>query len=98
MLTLREVFAAHQFFGVIHFAGLKAVGESVAKPLLYYNNNVSGTIVLLEVMAEHNLAKTLCFRPLLLFTAILKLYLSMRLHRVLVPILMDKANLLLSIS
>ncbi len=50
---LRQVFVAHQFFGVIHFAGLKAVGESVAKPLLYYNNNVSGTITLLEVMAEY---------------------------------------------
>lgn len=50
---LREVFTAHQFFAVIHFAGLKAVGESVAKPLLYYNNNVSGTINLLEVMAEY---------------------------------------------
>ncbi len=51
---LRQVFTEHQFFGVIHFAGLKAVGESVAKPLLYYNNNVSGTITLLEVMAETN--------------------------------------------
>ncbi|WP_350561905.1 UDP-glucose 4-epimerase GalE [Psychrobacter sp. CAL346-MNA-CIBAN-0220] len=51
--SLRKVFAAHQFFGVIHFAGLKAVGESVAKPLMYYNNNVSGTISLLEVMAEY---------------------------------------------
>ena len=49
---LKQVFAEHQFFGVIHFAGLKAVGESVAKPLLYYNNNVSGTITLLEVMRE----------------------------------------------
>ncbi|WP_243453096.1 UDP-glucose 4-epimerase GalE [Psychrobacter coccoides] len=57
---LREVFAAHQFFGVIHFAGLKAVGESVAKPLLYYNNNVSGTITLLEVMAEYDV-KNLVF-------------------------------------
>ena len=51
---LREVFASHEFFGVIHFAGLKAVGESVAKPLLYYNNNVSGTITLLEVIAEYS--------------------------------------------
>jgi len=51
--SMRKVFAAHQFFGVIHFAGLKAVGESVAKPLMYYNNNVSGTITLLEVMAEY---------------------------------------------
>jgi len=52
---LREIFASHEFFGVIHFAGLKAVGESVAKPLLYYNNNVSGTITLLEVMSEYNI-------------------------------------------
>lgn len=50
---LREVFSTHQFFGVIHFAGLKAVGESVAKPLMYYDNNVSGTIILLLVMAEY---------------------------------------------
>ncbi len=55
--SLRQVFAAHQFFGVIHFAGLKAVGESVAKPLMYYNNNVSGTITLLEVMAEYNVKR-----------------------------------------
>ncbi|MEN2751831.1 UDP-glucose 4-epimerase GalE [Psychrobacter sp. FBL11] len=51
---LKQVFATHQFFGVIHFAGLKAVGESVAKPLKYYNNNVSGTITLLNVMKEYN--------------------------------------------
>ena len=54
------MFLSHQFFGVIHFAGLKAVGESVAKPLLYYNNNVSGTITLLEVMAEYDV-KNLVF-------------------------------------
>lgn len=58
--SLRKVFTAHQFFGVIHFAGLKAVGESVTKPLLYYSNNVSGTVTLLEVMAEHEV-KTLVF-------------------------------------
>ncbi len=58
--SLRQVFLSHQFFGVIHFAGLKAVGESVAKPLLYYNNNVSGTITLLEVMAEYDV-KNLVF-------------------------------------
>ena len=57
---LRKVFTEHQFFGVIHFAGLKAVGESVAKPLLYYNNNVSGSITLLEAMAEANV-KNLVF-------------------------------------
>ena len=58
--SLRQVFSSHHFFGVIHFAGLKAVGESVAKPLLYYNNNVSGTITLLEVMAEYDV-KNLVF-------------------------------------
>lgn len=43
----------YRFDAVIHFAGLKAVGESVEKPLLYYNNNLVGTISLLEVMAQH---------------------------------------------
>ncbi len=57
---LKEVFVSHQFFGVIHFAGLKAVGESVAKPLMYYDNNVSATITLLEVMAEYDV-KNLIF-------------------------------------
>lgn len=52
---LREVFSAHHLFGVIHFAGLKAVGESVAKPLMYYDNNVSGTITLLEVMSDYQI-------------------------------------------
>jgi UDP-glucose 4-epimerase len=44
---------------VIHFAGLKAVGESVQKPLLYYDNNLIGTITLLEVMASHGCKKVL---------------------------------------
>ncbi len=50
--ALQKVFVEHEFFGVIHFAGLKAVGESVAKPLLYYDNNVSGTITLLDIMSK----------------------------------------------
>lgn len=50
---LNQVFSEHDFFAVIHFAGLKAVGESVAKPLKYYQNNVTGTLSLLEVMGEH---------------------------------------------
>ncbi|CAN6959359.1 UDP-glucose 4-epimerase [Psychrobacter okhotskensis] len=58
--SLRQAFVDHRFFGVIHFAGLKAVGESVTKPLLYYNNNVSGTITLLEVMRQYNV-KNLIF-------------------------------------
>lgn len=49
---LREVFADRQIGAVMHFAGRKAVGESVAQPLCYYDNNVTGTLVLLECMAE----------------------------------------------
>lgn len=48
--ALEDLFSTYRFDAVIHFAGLKAVGESVHKPLLYYNNNVYGTLVLLEVM------------------------------------------------
>ena len=51
---LENVFLEHDIKSVIHFAGLKAVGESVEKPLKYYDNNVHGTLVLCEVMAEHN--------------------------------------------
>lgn len=50
--ALSEVFAKHKFDGVIHFAGLKAVGESVAKPVLYYKNNIGSALALLQVMAE----------------------------------------------
>ncbi|MBC8007780.1 MAG: UDP-glucose 4-epimerase GalE [Prolixibacteraceae bacterium] len=57
---LRNLFSAHSFNAVLHFAGLKAVGESVAKPLLYYDNNVAGTVSLLEAMAEAGV-KTLVF-------------------------------------
>ena len=47
---LRKIFAEHSFDCCIHFAGLKAVGESVQKPLEYYDNNITGTLVLLEEM------------------------------------------------
>jgi UDP-glucose 4-epimerase len=50
--ALRALFAAHRFDAVIHFAGLKAVGESVAKPLQYYENNVGGSVALVECMIE----------------------------------------------
>jgi UDP-glucose 4-epimerase len=47
---LQHLFDQHRYDAVIHFAGLKAVGESVENPLLYYSNNVSGTVSLCEVM------------------------------------------------
>ena len=49
---LREIFAKEHIDAVIHFAGLKAVGESVQVPLKYYNNNLISTLVLLDVMNE----------------------------------------------
>ncbi len=49
---LRRIFKAHDIDVVIHFAGLKAVGESVQKPLEYFDNNVNGTLVLCDVMRE----------------------------------------------
>jgi len=52
--ALDRVFAAHPIDAVIHFAGLKAVGESVQKPLEYYDNNLYSTLVLLETMARYN--------------------------------------------
>ena len=55
--AMDSLFAKHQFNAVIHFAGLKAVGESVAKPQLYYQNNVAGSLALFQVMAKHN-----CYR------------------------------------
>ena len=51
--ALSAVFDTHQIDSVIHFAGLKSVGESVSMPLQYYDNNVYGTLVLAAVMAEH---------------------------------------------
>ena len=54
---MRELFAATQFDAVIHFAGLKAVAESIEQPLRYYENNVTGTLNLLKCMAEFNVNK-----------------------------------------
>ena len=50
---MERIFSEHPIDTVVHFAGLKAVGESVAKPILYYENNVAGTLCLLKVMARH---------------------------------------------
>jgi len=53
--NLRQVFAKEEISGVIHFAGLKAVGESCQKPLLYYKNNIDSVISVLELMLEYNI-------------------------------------------
>lgn len=55
--TLDSLFRNHEIAAVVHFAGLKAVGESVERPLDYYDNNVTGSIRLLEAMARHGCRK-----------------------------------------
>lgn len=55
-----KVFATYNITGVIHFAALKAVGQSVKQPLDYYENNINGTVNLLEVMKQHDV-KTIVF-------------------------------------
>jgi len=52
--SLDSIFSEHNIDSVIHFAGLKAVGESVEQPLRYYQNNVGGTVSLCQVMAKHD--------------------------------------------
>jgi UDP-glucose 4-epimerase len=56
---LERVFRTHKFFGVIHFAGLKAVGDSVVEPLLYYENNVGGSISLFQMMSKYKVKRIL---------------------------------------
>jgi len=51
--SLNATFACGPVDAVIHFAGLKAVGESVSIPLRYYHNNITGTLTLLQVMQDH---------------------------------------------
>ncbi len=51
--ALDQLFSAHDIDAVVHFAGLKAVGESVSQPLRYYQNNVAGTLTLCEAMQRH---------------------------------------------
>jgi UDP-glucose 4-epimerase len=58
--ALTQIFEQHAIDGVIHFAGLKAVGESVEKPIEYYDTNVGGTFILAEVMRDFN-CKTFVF-------------------------------------
>lgn len=55
--TLEKVFQENSIQAVLHFAGLKAVGESVEEPLLYYHNNISGSINLFSLMQKYNIKK-----------------------------------------
>ena len=54
---LEEIFEKHRMDAVIHFSGLKAVGESVSKPIEYYHNNLTGTLNLCSLMQQYNVKK-----------------------------------------
>ena len=56
-ILLDKIFSSHKIDAVIHFAGLKAVGESVEKPLEYYQNNLDSTLVLLKIMKKNNVKR-----------------------------------------
>lgn len=55
--NLEKIFMENEIESVIHFAGLKAVGESVQKPIEYYHNNITGTLILLKIMKKYNCKK-----------------------------------------
>lgn len=55
--ALDDIFSTYDFSAVMHFAGYKAVGQSVEMPLSYYHNNISGTLTLCEMMLKHNVQK-----------------------------------------
>ena len=93
---LQKIFAENEINSVIHFAGLKAVGESVQKPTEYYMNNVAGTLVLIQEMKKRVFG-TLYLAHLQRFTAIQKLFQLQRIVRSAVqPILMVHLNIWLS--
>ena len=66
---LTKIFASHQIGCVIHFAGLKAVGESVAKPWEYYDNNLNSTLVLTKVMKQAGMKKIIFSSSATVYTA-----------------------------
>ncbi len=57
--AMEKIFTAHKFDAVIHFAAFKAVGESCKLPLKYYENNISGTVSLLQIMEKYNVKKVI---------------------------------------
>ena len=65
-IALEKVFENHKFDACIHFAGLKAVGESVEKPWIYYDNNITGTLTLVDVLVK-NSCKNIVFSSSAIF-------------------------------
>ena len=75
--ALNEIFDKEDIDSCIHFAGLKAVGESVAKPWEYYENNIAGTLTLVDVMRKHNV-KNIIFSSSATYTETRQLFRSQK--------------------
>lgn len=88
---IRTVFADHNIDAVIHFAGLKAVGESVEMPLSYYHNNITGTLNLLEIMKAYSV-KNIVFLHQQLYMETRHPCPSQKISPCLLPILMGGQN------
>ena len=67
--AMEKIFEKEDIDSVIHFAGLKAVGESVAKPIEYYYNNITGTLILCDVMRNHGVKNIVFSSSCLLYTS-----------------------------
>jgi UDP-glucose 4-epimerase len=89
--ALAQVFEQYPIKAVIHFAGLKAVGESTAKPLWYYENNVAGTVNLCKLMSKHGV-KSWCSALQPQSMALQSRCPFMNLHLALPPILMVRVS------
>ena len=89
---LSRVFVLHDFDCCIHFAGLKAVGESVVKPWEYYENNINGTLVLLDVMRKQGCKNIIFSLPLRCMATRSRFRLRKPAPRGIAPIRMDRRN------
>ena len=89
---LNEIFEKEKIDSCIHFAGLKAVGESVQKPWEYYNNNISGTLTLVDVMRQHNCKNIIFSSSATVYGDPEKSRSQRTARRVSAPILMDGQN------
>ena len=88
---MTEIFAKEQPDTVIHFAGLKAVGESVRKPLEYYENNIAGTLNLCKVMRENGCKNILIFCNCVRQSSLYPYHRGMSKGRLYKPLWLDKA-------
>ena len=89
---LNQIFAENEIESCIHFAGLKAVGESVAKPWEYYENNIAGTLILVDVMRKHNCKNIIFSSSATVYGDPAFIPITEECPKGLVPILMDGQN------